>query len=107
MFLVCVLIYAGIEQQTHRQVPVNDKFMYVPIMGSLSSMFRNSELCNNFQDAKPHQEVFYRDINDGSYFRSHRLFSQEEHDLHVQLYYDNFENYKSIGFKTLLYLFCS
>lgn len=37
---------------TYMQVSVNDKFMYVPIIGSLSSMFRNSELCNSFQKAK-------------------------------------------------------
>lgn len=51
---------------TYRQVPVNDKFMYVSIMGSLSSMFRNSELYNNFQKAKPHKDGFYRDVNDGT-----------------------------------------
>lgn len=39
----------------YTQVPVNDKFMFVPIIGSLSSMFRNSALCNSFQKAKPHQ----------------------------------------------------
>ena len=84
---------------TYRQVPVNDKFMYVPIMGSLSSMFRNSELCNSFQKTKPHQEGFYRDVNDGSYFRNHILFSQQEHALQIQLYYDDFETANPLGSK--------
>lgn len=84
---------------TYRQVPVNDKFMYVPIMGSLSSMFRNSELCNCFQKAKPHQDGFYKDINDGVYFRNHSLFSQQEHALQIQLYYDDFETANPLGSK--------
>ncbi|KAK0153147.1 hypothetical protein N1851_005164 [Merluccius polli] len=84
---------------TYRQVPVNDKFMYVPIMGSLSSMFRNSELCDSFQKTKPHQEGFYRDVNDGSYFRNHILFSQQENALQIQLYYDDFETANPLGSK--------
>lgn len=65
--------------------PVNDKFMYVPIIGSLSSMFRNSALCNSFQKAKPHQDGFYSEITDGSYFKNHNLISQQEHALQIQL----------------------
>lgn len=82
---------------TYRQVPVNNKFMYVPIIGSITSMFRNSELCSNFQQAKPYQEGFYRDINDGSYFRNHSLFSQQKHALQIQLYYDDFETANPLG----------
>lgn len=78
-------------------VPV--KFMYVPIMGSLSSMFRNTEVCNNFQKAKPHKDGFYRDVNDGTYFRNHPLFSQHEHALQIQLYYDDFETANPLGSK--------
>lgn len=84
---------------TYRQVPVNDKFMYLPITGSLSSMFRNSELCSIFQKAKAHQEGYYRDINDCSYFRNHSLFSQQEHALQIQLYYDDFETPNPLGSK--------
>lgn len=84
---------------TYRQVPVQDKFMYVPIMGSLASMFRNSELCNSFLKAKPHQEGFYRDINDGSYFRNHTLFSQQEHALQIQIFYDDFETANPLSSK--------
>lgn len=84
---------------TYRQVLVNDKFMYVPIMGSLSSMFRISELCSIFQKAKPHQEGFYRDIDHNSYFRNHSLLSQQEHALEIQRYYDDFETDNPLGSK--------
>lgn len=84
---------------TYRQLPVNDKFMYVPIMGSLASMFRNREICNSFQKAKPHEEGFYRHANDGSYFRNHNLFSQHQRALQIQLYYNNFETANPFGSK--------
>ncbi|XP_042070926.1 uncharacterized protein LOC106632482 [Haplochromis burtoni] len=84
---------------TYRQVPVNDKFMYIPIMGSLSSMFRNGELCSSFQKTKLNMEGLYRDLNDGSYFKNHSLFSQQEHALQIQLYYDDFETANPLGSK--------
>ena len=67
---------------TYRQVPVNDNFNYVPI-----------------QEVKPHQEGFYRDISNGSYFKNHSLFSQQEPALQIQLYYDDFETANPLGSK--------
>lgn len=65
----------------YSQVPVNDKCIYVPILGTLESMFTNSELCHFFQLVKTHQYGIYKDINDGSYFKKHMLFGQKEHAL--------------------------
>lgn len=42
------------------QVPVNDKFMYVPILGTLESMFTNQELCNCFQQVKLHEDNIFQ-----------------------------------------------
>lgn len=44
-------------------------------------------------------EGFYRDLNDGSYFKNHRLFSQQEHALQIQLYYDDFKSANPLGSK--------
>lgn len=71
----------------------------ISLCGSLSSMFSNSELCNSFQEVKPHQEGFYRDISDGSYFKNRSLFSQQEPALQIQLYYDDFETANPLGSK--------
>ncbi len=54
-------------------------------------------LCNSFQKAK--QVGFYRDVNDGFYFRNHSLFSQQEHALQIQLYYDDSETANPLGSK--------
>lgn len=81
------------------QVPVNDKFVYVPILGTLKSMFTNSELCHFFQQVKSQQDGIYRDINDGLYSKKHVLFGQKEHALQIQLYYDNFETANPLGSK--------
>ena len=83
----------------YSQVPVNDKFMYVPILGTLESMFTNRELCNCFQQVKLHEDGIFRDINDGSYFRNHSLFAHQEHALQIQLYYDDFETANPLGSK--------
>lgn len=83
----------------YSQVPVNDKFMYVPILGSLESMFTNQELSNCFQQVKHHKDGIFKDINDGSYFRNHTLFAHQEHALQIQLYYDDFETANPLGSK--------
>lgn len=80
-------------------MPVNDKFMYVAIIGSLSSMLRNSSLWNSFQKAKAHLDGFYREANDGSYFKNHNLFSQQENALQIQLCYDDFETANPLASK--------
>ncbi len=91
MFLVCAMnVRKDKTTGLYSQVPVNDKFIYVPILGTLESMFTNSELSHFFQQVKSHQDGIYKDINDGSYFKKHMLFGQKEHALQIQLYYDDF-----------------
>ncbi|XP_035805853.1 uncharacterized protein LOC111571121 isoform X1 [Amphiprion ocellaris] len=81
------------------QVPVTDKFVYTPILGTLKSMFKNTELCESFFQAKHHEEGIYKDICDGSYFKSNILFSQKKHALQIQLYFDEFETANPLGSK--------
>lgn len=92
----------------YSQIPVTDKFVYVPILGTLKSIFKNAELCEAFLQAKQHEEGIYRDICDGSYFKSNSLFSQEKHALQIQLYFDEFETANPLGSKkgTWLHLLC-
>ena len=68
---------------TSREILVNGKIMYVAIVFPLINVYRD----------------FYRDINDGSYFRNHSLFSQQEHALQTQFYYDDFDTAKPLGSK--------
>lgn len=49
----------------YSQIPVTDKFVYVPILGTLKSIFKNTELCEPFLKAKKHEQGIYRDICDG------------------------------------------
>lgn len=83
----------------YSEIPVNDKFTYVPILGTLVSVFTNQELCKCFQQVKVHEDGIFKDINDGSYFRNHPLFSQQKHALQIQLYYDDFETANPLGSK--------
>ena len=78
----------------YNQIPVTDKFVYVPILGTLKSMFRNSELCKSFLQDKQQQESIF-----GSYFKTNAVFCQEKHALQIQLYYDDFETANPLGSK--------
>ncbi len=63
MFLVCAMnVRKDKTTGLYSQVPVNDKFIYVPILGTLESMFTNSELSHFFQQVKSHQDGIYKDI---------------------------------------------
>jgi len=83
----------------YNQIPVTDKFVYVPILGTLKSMFKNSEICECFLQAKQEEEGFFKDICDGSYFKKNDLFCQQKHALQIQLYYDDFETANPLGSK--------
>lgn len=83
----------------YNQIPVTDKFVYVPILGTLKSMFKNSDLCECFLQDKQHEEGIYKDICDGSYLKSNNLYSQQKHALQIQLYYDDFETANPLGSK--------
>lgn len=80
------------------QVPITDKFVYVPILGTLQSLFKNSEICDAFLQPKEHEKGIYRDICDGSLFQCNALFSQRRHAIQIQLYYD-FETANPLGSK--------
>lgn len=41
----------------------------------------------------------YHDFCDGSYFKTHPLFSAKRHALQIQLYYDDFETANPLGSK--------
>lgn len=60
-------------------------------------MFRNQELSTCFPQAKSHEDVIYKDINDGSFIRNLSLFSEQEHALQKQLYYDDFKTVNPLG----------
>ncbi|XP_041935316.1 uncharacterized protein LOC121697735 [Alosa sapidissima] len=73
--------------------------MYVPILGTLKSIFQNDEIRECFLQEKHSQKGTYKDINDGLYFQNHPLFSQKRHALQILLYYDDFETANPLGSK--------
>ena len=74
----------------YSQIPVTDKYIYVPILGTMKSIFKNSEIRECFLQEKHCKKGTYKDINDGFYFQKHTLFSQQGHALQILLYYDDF-----------------
>ncbi|XP_053475799.1 uncharacterized protein LOC128605004 [Ictalurus furcatus] len=73
--------------------------MYVPILGTLKSIFKNSPVRESFLQDKQSGIGVNKDINDGSYFQNHALFSQQKHALQILLYYNDFETANPLGSK--------
>ena len=77
-------IVLGVRYDTRRngttgmysQVPVNDTFMYVPILETLKCIFRNPEICEMIKAYTSTSDDICRDFNDGAYFKMHPLFSK-------------------------------
>ncbi|RVE61678.1 hypothetical protein OJAV_G00174850 [Oryzias javanicus] len=84
---------------TYDQVPVKDTFIYVPILDSLKFMCKNPEICAFLKKECVSEPDTYHDFCDGSYFKTHPLFSVKKHALQIQLYYDDFETSNPLGSK--------
>lgn len=83
---------------TYDQVPVTDKFVYVPILQTLKFIFSNKDICRHFVQPADSSGV-YRDFCDGSYFKNHPLFSKNKNALQIQLFFDEFETANPLGSK--------
>ena len=81
----------------YEQVPIIDKFIYIPILKTLQFIFKNETICEMMQTCA--QSDKYEDFCDGSYFKSHPLFSSNKFALQIQLYYDDFECANPLGSK--------
>lgn len=73
--------------------------MYVPLLGTLRSIFKNKDIRECFFQEKSFEEGTYKDINDGLYFRRHPLFSTKKHALQILLFFDEFETANPLGAK--------
>lgn len=81
---------------TYDQVVVQDKFMYIPILSTLQSIFKSQYVAEMLQSSAT-SDSRLRDICDGSFFKSHPLFSTEKQTIQIQMFYDDFEVANPLG----------
>ncbi|XP_032433321.1 uncharacterized protein LOC116729094 isoform X1 [Xiphophorus hellerii] len=79
------------------QVVVTDKFVYIPILETLKFIFRHPNIEEMM--AKSNSSETLKDLSDGELFKSHALFSKQNHALQIQLFYDDFETANPLGSK--------
>lgn len=84
---------------TYDQVPVNDTFVYIPILGTMKFMCRNADICKLLGETCISRPDRYEDFCDGSYSKTHPLFSKQPNSLQIQLFYDDFETANPLGSK--------
>ena len=84
---------------TYDQVQVKDTFVYVPILKTIQFMCRNSDICKLLGETFVSKTDIFEDFCDGSYFKTHALFSKQPTSLQIQMYYDDFETANPPGSK--------
>lgn len=84
---------------TYDQVPVKDTFVYVPILETLQFMCRNQDICALLKKECGSEKDTYTDFSDGSYYKTHPLFSAKKTALQIQIFYDDFEPANPLGSK--------
>ena len=75
---------------------IRSQFVYIPILETITFICSNSYIYAVL--AKPSKDR-YEDFCDGSYFKSHPLFSKTQTSLQIQLYYNDFETANPLGSK--------
>lgn len=86
------------ETGTYDQIVVQDKFMYVPILSTLESIFKSKYVAEMLKKSDT-DDSRLRDICDGSFFKTHPLFSTEKQTVQIQMFYDDFEVANPLGSK--------
>lgn len=71
---------------TYDQVPVKDTFVYIPILETITFMCRNSDICKLLEKSHVSKAGQYEDFCDGTYFKTHPLFSKQQTSLQIQIY---------------------
>ena len=82
------------------QLSKTQSYQYIPIIDTLSSLFRNSEICNlyfesNKEKAKSKQLI--KSFNDSVYFSENELFQTESNAIQIVLYVDDFDSANPLG----------
>ncbi|XDV45398.1 hypothetical protein PO909_013506 [Leuciscus waleckii] len=98
-------IHLGVRYDTRKnkisgmyeQIPVNDTFIYIPLLKTLEFIFRNNEYSPSNLIQEKRQSDTYRDLCDGQYYKNHPLYSIHSNALQIQIYYDDFETANPLG----------
>ncbi|XP_026112913.1 uncharacterized protein LOC113091546 isoform X3 [Carassius auratus] len=84
---------------TFAQTIVKDKFVYIPILETLQSIYRHPSITDMMaRDSQQRPNCLY-DIHDGEFFKRHALFSKQRHAVQIQLFFDEFECSNPLGSK--------
>lgn len=80
--------------------PVQSTFIYIPIIDSLNSILQNPEVFD-FLTKKPNtNNNIIADYTDGSNYKNSTAFSENDLNIFIQIFYDDFEVVNPLGSKT-------
>ena len=84
-----------------------NSFQYIPILSSLQNLLMHDDVLAEVLQSHESCDENLRDICDGSYMKSHPLFSTSTHSLQIILYHDEFTTANPIGHQIRHYKFAA
>lgn len=88
---------------SYRTVPVPCKFIYMPILETIKLILTNNSVMETLNSEREVEQSTYKDICDGTYYRTNNFYQQTKNALQLQFYYDDFETTNPLGSKTVVH----
>ena len=81
-------------------VEKRDSFQYVPLLNTLRNLLTDATVLEYIENPHQRTDGLLEDICDGELFKSHPLFSTDQHALQIIAYYDELEVCNPLGTHT-------
>ncbi|KAJ8043404.1 hypothetical protein HOLleu_10470 [Holothuria leucospilota] len=87
----------------HEQVPVNDTFIYIPIIRTLELLIKHPDVLHFItHNHKSHDNVI-KDYCDANQFQQSPILQEDCNALQLHFFYDDFETVNPLGSKTCIH----
>ena len=87
----------------HEQVPVNDTFIYIPIIRTLELLLKHPDVLHFVTHNHKSHEGVIQDYCDANQFQQNPIFQQDCNALQLHFFYDDFETVNPLGSKTSIH----
>ncbi|KAJ8017637.1 hypothetical protein HOLleu_44812 [Holothuria leucospilota] len=89
--------------RVHEQVPVNDTFIYVPIIKTLEFLMKHPDVVYHLTHDHISTDGVIRDYCDANQFKQNPVLQRDCNGLQLHFFYDDFETVNPLGSKTSIH----
>ncbi|PIK48988.1 hypothetical protein BSL78_14139 [Apostichopus japonicus] len=87
----------------HEQVPVNNTFIYIPIIRTLELLLKHPDVLHFVTHDHKSRDGVIRDYCDANQFQQTPIFQQDCNAFQLHFFYDDFETVNPLGSKTSIH----